>query len=595
VYGDTPYLAIFARVAESGLATHFETAYEPMGKVFAISVFSTGADQFATVFSDITERRRSYDALRASEQRFRALFDDLPRIAVQGYDRNRRVVYWNRASQALYGYAPEEAVGRLLEDLIIPDPMRTDVVAAVEAWTAGGRAIPAGELTLRRKDGSPVTVYSSHVMQRGANGEPEMYCIDVDLTELVGYRDQLERLVDDRTRELAKAKTLAEAASQAKSTFLANMSHELRTPMNGVLGMIGLARKRMQDPNGRQQLDKAEISARHLLGVLNDVLDLSKIEADHLRLDSTPFRLGAVLETLVTIVGDRAAEKGLRLRIDMPPGLTSRAFLGDPLRLGQILINLTGNAIKFSERDDIDLRFRIADETPSAVRLRVEVQDRGIGIGEDDRRRLFNAFEQADGTMTRRYGGTGLGLAISKRLVGMMGGEIGVETAVGQGSTFWFTVRLPVGNEPADAPAAPGTAMSADARLRREFAGVRVLLAEDEPINCEVIQFWLTEAGLLVDLAADGQQAVDMARRTPYAAILMDVQMPRLNGLDATRAIRAGTINATTPIIAMTANAFEQDRRQCLEAGMDDHVPKPAEPAQLLGKILEQLAGPRAG
>ena len=543
---------------------------------------------------DITETLRQEQALRDSEQRFRSLFENILNIAVQGYDLERRVIFWNQASELLYGYAREEAMGRHLEDLIIPEGIREGVIAAIGAWAAGGPAIPPGELNLRRKDGSPVTVYSSHVLQAGAHG-PEMYCLDIDLTErkraeleLARYRHHLEQLVLERTADLSLAKEAAEAASRAKSTFLANMSHELRTPMSGIIGMLALARRRMEDAAGLDHLDKARQAADHLLAVLNDILDISKIEAEHLRLEEMPLELGSLLDKLVSVFGQKVAEKGLHFDVEVAEALARLPLRGDPLRLSQILINLAGNAIKFTERGGVTVRARSVEETPDAVRVRVEVSDSGIGIDAVAQARLFNAFEQADNSMTRRYGGTGLGLAISKRLVGLMGGEIGVDSRLGRGSTFWFTVCL-LKNRQAPSDVAAVASASAERQIQRDHAGARILLAEDEPINREVALSLLEDLGVRVDVAEDGLQALDMARQSAYALILMDMQMPRMNGIEAALGIRADSLCRDTPILAMTANAFDEDRKACLAAGMNDFLSKPVEPERLFESMLKWL------
>jgi CheY-like chemotaxis protein/anti-sigma regulatory factor (Ser/Thr protein kinase) len=269
--------------------------------------------------------------------------------------------------------------------------------------------------------------------------------------------------------------------------------------------------------------------------------------------------------------------------------LAGRKLLGDPLRLGQVLINLLSNAIKFSGHGEVRLSIRVIEEDQDEVVLRFEVHDEGIGISPDDQKRLFIAFEQADGSMARRYGGTGLGLAISKRLAEMMGGEIGMKSAPGSGSVFWFTARLRLDEGSSLPPHALSEPASAEQRLRQEFAGSRILLAEDEPISCEVIGTLLADAGLQLDIAADGEQAVTLARRNRYDLILMDVQMPVMSGLDATREIRAASLNRATPIMAITANALEHDRQLCRSAGMDDHLGKPVMPATLFEAVLGWL------
>ena len=404
--------------------------------------------------------------------------------------------------------------------------------------------------------------------------------------------EQARQQAEDARLQAELAKEQAEHASQAKSTFLANMSHELRTPMNGIMGMTHLALGRATDPRQREQLGRITQASRHLLGVINDILDISRIESHRLTLDQTRFQLREVCADLKALLADRAADKGLRLQMDWPGDLSNRPLLGDPQRLGQILINLAGNAIKFTEQGSIGVHVKLQEAEPDHVVLRFEVQDTGIGISAEDQGRIFSAFEQVDASMTRKYGGTGLGLAISKQLVELMGGTLGVKSVPGSGSKFWFTVRLATA-APTPAASHEPPSISPDEQLRRPHAGAPILLAEDEPINREVTCALLEHAGLQADLAADGREAVARAQAKRYALILMDMQMPEMNGVEAPRAIRLDSLNATTPVLALTANAFDQDRQRCLEAGMNDHIPKPVEPALLFSRLLHWLDQPR--
>ncbi len=435
-------------------------------------------------------------------------------------------------------------------------------------------------------EGGAVRLVLSVGGRREDYGEPQ-----VRELELIG--NDLWIILTRRRAELAlaDAKEQAESASRAKSEFLANMSHEIRTPLNAIVGLTHLLQEDLSEPHHRSHIDKVAQAAGHLLAIVNDILDLSKIEAGRLQLESADFRLHELLEEVLTLIRPRAELKGVVLAAELArlPPLMLR---GDPLRLRQVLVNLLANAVKFTDRGSVTLAARLLGRDSAGPWLRFEVVDTGVGIDQSAQARLFAPFEQADGSIVRRHGGTGLGLAICRRLVTAMGGDIGVESRLGSGSTFWFTVRLGWGQEVRLGGAAHLTQLDADGgedARRPTLAGARTLVVEDDPINREVALALLRGVGVVVDVAEDGAQAVERCVGTRYDLILMDLEMPLMDGLEATRRIRDLPDYQSVPIVAMTASAFREDRERCLAAGMSDHVAKPVDPDRLYRTLASWL------
>jgi PAS domain S-box-containing protein len=556
---------------------------------FSLSVTPFGNDGQGVVVShtNITERLQSEMELR----KLSLVVEQSPG-AVIITDMDGNIEYVNPAFLRNSGYSRAEVLGKR-------PWMQPQLYTSMRAAVTQG-AYWSGELYNRRKDGSTYIEHAIVTPLRQPSGEITHYVsVQEDITakkrladELERHRYHLEELVEIRTRELAIARQQADSANLAKSTFLANMSHEIRTPMNAIIGMNFLLRQSNINPEQAARLDKISSASEHLLAIIEDILDLSKIEAGQLQLENTDFDLLALLDNVHSIISIAARNKGLE--IDMDAHSVPRFLSGDPTRLRQCLLNYAGNAVKFTERGRISIRAELQQEASggsaddTALFLRFSVKDGGIGISPEKISRLFQPFEQADLSTTRKYGGTGLGLAITSRLAVLMGGEVGVESKPGVGSNFWFSARLQRADK-AISDVAPGAQVNAQEELLRHYSGSRILLAEDDMFNREIALELLSDCGLIVDTAETGLEALNKAQELSYALVLMDMQMPLMDGLDATRAIRKLPGWDDTPIIAMTANAFNEDRHACEQAGMDDFLSKPVDPPVLYSMIFKWL------
>jgi two-component system, sensor histidine kinase and response regulator len=510
----------------------------------------------------------------------------------------------NQAACAIFGYRLSEMVGHNLSKLMPePDQSRHDGYLRHYEETGEARMIGmARDVIALRKGGIefPINLSVSRVQRAGRN--IFIGCVR-DLTEqrhfmeeIRRHRDRLEELIAERTAELTLARQQADAANQAKSMFVAHLSHEIRTPMNAILGFTQILKSDALTPRQLEGVGKIERAGQHMMSVINDVLDFTKVDANRLVLEEVDFHLPTLLADVLSFVSESALAKGLHLTLHASEVLPW--LRGDPTRLRQALLNYVANAVKFTEQGSITVRVSCRCDGASAqmpgaeVMLRMEVTDTGIGIASDKIEQLFKPFEQANASTTRQYGGTGLGLAITARLARLMGGDAGLHSEPGVGSTFWFTACMHIGQDVA--LAAPTPSVDSVEALRRLHSGCRVLVVDDDMFNREVASELLHTVGLRVDIACDGFEAVSQAQMQLYDLVLMDVQMPLMNGLDATRRMRLLAGWAATPILALTANAFESDREACLEAGMNDLLVKPIRPALLYAAALRWLTPPTA-
>ena len=537
------------------------------------------APRYLYIVEDITTRRQMEEQLRISEARHRLIADNAIDV-IATLDLAGRYTYVSPSVEKLRGFTPDEALRQSQEDVFTGASLVTirGYFSRLRADLEAGRPIQnfRGELEQRCKDGTTVwTDVSANPLLSPDGSFIEVLGVSRDISEHKRYESRLR-----------EAHAAAEAANAAKSEFLAHMSHEIRTPMNAVLGLAQVLEREALPANQRDMVQRIRSAGQSLLAILNDVLDLSKIEAGQLRLEPRPFALGALLANLDSLMGEAARGKGLALRIT-PPQRPPGPLVGDGLRLEQILLNLIGNAIKFTDHGEVAVRVHALEGSADGVRLRFEVSDTGIGIAPEALARLFTPFTQADAGICRRFGGTGLGLSICKRLVELMGGSIGADSRPGVGSTFHFELPFQRGQ------AEPGSPAAAPQRGPR-LTGAHLLVVDDSAMNRDLVERALALEGATATLAADGQQAVELLRNKPdgFDAVLMDVQMPVMDGLTATRQIRTELGLSELPIIAFTAGVRDDQQAEARQAGANDVLPKPMDLDQMAA-LLARWVKPR--
>jgi PAS domain S-box-containing protein len=598
--------ALIARVERNEAVQHSETVRRRkdgslVNVSLAISPIIDADGQIigaSKIARDITARLRVEQelkeakitaALRESAQRYSFLADTVPQIIWTARP-DGGLDYYNKAWYEYTGSTFEQSRDWGWGAVVHPDDLAQCVARWTHSFTTGAKY--EVEYRFRREsDGAYRWHLGRALPLRNEEGEIIQWvgsCTDIDDAKLIketleASNDELARRVEERTAELLAAKDTAEAANRAKSEFVANMSHEIRTPMNGVIGMTGLLLDTDLTQEQRDHAHTIKHSGEALLNIINDILDFSKIEAGKLDIEKVDLELPDVIRGAVDLMQGQTKAKGLafdsQIEADVPVHLR-----GDGGRLRQVLLNLIGNAIKFTAEGEVKLHVSVDRQTDEMAILRFQIIDTGIGIAPDAQRSLFHAFTQADGSTTRKYGGTGLGLTISKQLVTKMHGHIGVESTLGLGSKFWFTVKL------AKSSSVSGVAVeTARARNMERVAGQRVLIAEDNVVNQRVVAHQVRRLGYAADTVADGMEALEALSRVPYDIILMDCHMPELDGYETTKRIRATPGGHQPYIIAITANAMQGDKDFCLAAGMNGYVSKPVRTAELEA-ALEQRA-----
>lgn len=528
------------------------------------------------IMTDISDLKSKETELLNSRNFLDAIIDHIPVMINVKEAPTLKIFKANQAAASFLGFTPEEMAGKDNYDLF-PQELAAKLNDSDRKVLETGKLF--SEIEIITDDAELCNlkyVLASKVPILDAEGEP-LYLLTVseDITE-----------VKRKEEELKYALNLAEEATAAKSQFLANMSHEIRTPMNAIIGMAHLALKTDLDARQNGYISKIHNAGTSLLGIINEILDFSKVESGRLELENIDFELPDVIGYAVDISGQTALDKGLRLSTEIPSDVPYQ-LTGDPLRLGQILTNLLGNAVKFTESGEVVILVERISMVDSMVKLKFSVRDTGIGLSKESEGKLFQAFTQADSSTTRRFGGTGLGLAISRKLVEIMGGSLWVESEEGKGSTFAFTAWFGIPSAPDFGSRAASGSLPVVADKDYGLAGVRVLLAEDNEVNQQIAAELLIRQGMIIEIAGNGEEAVrrveEMSPEQPYQLVLMDLQMPVMDGFEAARTIRA--LEPGLPIIAMTARSMQEERDRCYEAGMNGHVAKPVDPDILFAKI----------
>ena len=544
----------------------------------------------ATLEQQVQERTAQLRELVARE---RGLLTSAP-SAIIATDTEGRITLFNPAAEAMLGYKAQQVIGTHVQRLHAAGEVRARIDTLSQqlgrplglldflAHNLQSKTPERGEWSYVRSDGRRVPVLlSSSVLRDDAGHALGFIVMAVDLSE----RKRLEAELTTLNQALQERSVQAEAANRAKSSFLANMSHEIRTPMNAVIGITYLLEQTALDERQRELVDKIGLSSQALLAVINDVLDLSKIEAGEMPLDDTVFDLRRTIDGVTGVLSLQAERKGIDLATRVADGVP-QLLHGDPIRIAQLLTNLVSNAIKFTDRGGVVVDVQCTRRTPRVATVRLSVVDTGIGIAPELQASVFTPFTQVDSSATRRFGGTGLGLSIVKRLVDLMGGEVGLHSTPGRGSEFWVALTLPLATAPAASPV-PNDATDAEVLRGRRLEGVRVLLVDDSAINLDVGRAVLGSEGAQVRVAADGAEALQTLRAEPQAfdVVLMDVQMPRMDGHEATRCIRREPALAALPVIALTAGALSSERERAIDAGMNDFITKPFEAESMIERV----------